>query len=563
MLYAVVGIIVLLAVAVIYSTWMRKKVYSQIDRLESWKNDLMTRPVAEEMARMKELKMIGEAEKKFDEWRSDWDDIVAARLPAIEKELFEVEEQADKYRFNKAFQGLKQLEDALSQVENQIGGLLKDLNEVVESEHKNRKDIIAVKEDYHQIKKSLITKRSQFKGTFPYLEEARKSIDEQFKAYDSETDQGNYIKARKILLEVRQQIDTLKQEIEQIPKLYKDIHHTIPDQLKELRQGYHEMVEQKYVLQQLQVEEQIDEMEKQLNVLEQAVERLELDDAAESIQAMHDQLDWLYAQMEKEVLSRKQLHEVAPAIEQNLEAVGKIVRELDEESEMVQESYHINVEDLKAHREIDKAYRKLEKDFFEVDEVMQERTEAFSIILEKLETMKTEISAVEASAGEFKDKMKALRKDELTAKETLQKLKKKLFESRRLVRKSNLPGVPRSFVDILEDAEEHLSEVSRLLDKKPLDMSAVQQALDETVAKIDNAHDQTKKMIDTAVLAEELIQYGNRYRSDYADIDRELTHAEQHFRNYDYEAAVETAVQAIERKEPKILKRMGVYADRT
>ncbi|WKB36752.1 septation ring formation regulator EzrA [Terrilactibacillus sp. S3-3] len=323
MLYAVVGIIVLFAVAVIYSTWMRKKIYSQIDRMESWKNDIMTRPVAEEMARMKELKMVGEAEKKFDKWRSDWDDIVAAKLPAIEKELFEAEELADKYRFKKASQGLKQLENALSQIENQIDGLLKDLNEVVESEHQNRKDIISIKEDYHQIKKSLITKRSQFKRTFLNLENAKKNIDEQFKVYDSETNQGNYIKARKILLETKQQIDALKQEIEQIPRLYKDLHHVIPEQLKELRQGHQEMVEQGYVLEHLQVEEQIAEMEKQLFVLEQAVERLELDDAAESIQAMHDQLDWIYAQMEKEVLSRKQLHEVAPAIEQNLQAVGK------------------------------------------------------------------------------------------------------------------------------------------------------------------------------------------------------------------------------------------------
>ncbi|RYL93769.1 septation ring formation regulator EzrA [Sporolactobacillus sp. THM7-4] len=562
MLFVIIGMILLFIAAVIYGAWRRKKTYSEIDRIEAWRVELTNRPIAKEMAKIKELKMVGETEKKFDKWRNDWDSILTGVLPSVEETLFTAEELTDKYQFRKAEQLIKSLNIRMEKTEDRINRMLNDLNAVVDSASKNREDVTPIKESYHQIKKNMITKRSQFRKALPLLEQQVKDIDRQFKKYDTETETGKYIEARETLLQVKKAIESVGQQIERVPGLYQDIQRTIPDQLRELREGHQEMSEQGYSLEYLQVDAQVDEMEKHLHVLLEAVAKLELDDTEESLKEMHEQLDFLYAQMEKEVLSRQQLHEIIPVVEDKLDKVGDMVRALDDETETVRESYHIDVDDLKAQREIDKAYQKLEKSFFEADEILKKHSEAFSSILEKLESMKNDIIAVEAAADEFSDKIKALRKDEMAAKETIQKLKRSLFETKRMIQKSNIPGVPAEFADALVQAGDGLKAVNEKLDEKPLDMSSVQELLTHAGTFIKDVHSRAETMVETAEMAEEMIRYGNRYRSEYPDIDQELKKAEISFRNYDYHEALETAVKAIEKKEPKILKKVDLYQGR-
>ncbi|WP_332238966.1 septation ring formation regulator EzrA [Sporolactobacillus sp. KGMB 08714] len=561
MLYVIIGLILIGVIVIVYGAWMRKKMYGEIDRIETWRVELMNRPVAKEIAKVKKLKMVGDTEKKFEKSRSDWDRIITAELPAIEETLFNAEELTDKYRFKKAEKLIKALEEKRKGIEETIDHMLHDLNVVVDSESRNRKDVIPIKESYHQIKKNMITQRNQFRQALPFLEKSVREIDEQFKKYEEESDQGNYVEAREILLSVKKSVDSAQMRIERIPGLFEDLQRTIPNQLKELRQGKKEMTEQGYALDYLQLDSQTEEMEKQLHVLSEAVAKMELDEAQEGCKGIHDQLDWLYAQLEKEVLSRQQLHDLAPSIEKRLDRVGGKIKELADETETVRDSYHIDVEDLKARRDIGQAYQKLEGSFVETREVLNNHTEAFSSIIEKLEKMRADIEQVESLADEFGRKIKALRKDELAARETIQKLKHTLFESKRILRQSNLPGVPASFSDALAEAGNLLKAVNLKLDEKPLDMAGVRSALSQAQEKVDDVRGRADRLVETAALAEEMIRYGNRYRSEYEEIDRELKTAEKLFRDFDYQAAVETAVRAIEKKEPKILKRMDLYQD--
>ncbi|MFD2618032.1 septation ring formation regulator EzrA [Terrilactibacillus laevilacticus] len=558
--YVILSFIIVVAFVIIFSTWMRKKTYNKIDRYEAWKMDIMNRPVTEEISKVKELKMIGEAEKKFEKWRADWDEIVTTELPLIEESLFDAEGYVDHYRFKKAEKTLDSLEDHLNKIEARIRNMLSDLNKVVESEHANRKDILIVKDMFLKGKKDLITKRSQYRGAVNLLEEKLKVVEKELQHYEDETNNGNYIKARDILLSAKASMEELNKQFEKIPSLYNEIHHTIPDLMQDLRMGFEEMTSQGYVLRHLQINVQLEEIKHQLNILDQAVGKMELKPVEESINIMHEQVDHLFEQMETEVISRKKLLEVAPTIERDLTLVGENVKSLAAETETIQSSYHIDEEDLRMQHEIDDIFNKLDKEYQEVFKDLQEQKEAFSVLLEKLVSMRSDIEVVQGSAKEFKDKIKTLRKDELIAKETMQKLKRTIFDCRRKVQKSNLPGVPEYYITLLDDSEEALADVNHELDQSPLNMVSVQRSLDDAVEKVNEFYKKTQEMMDNAALSEELIQYGNRYRSDSREINEELNHAETLFRSYNYQEAVEVAVKAIEKKEPKILKRMELYS---
>jgi len=91
-------IILLLVAIIVYGFLKRKKIYAEVDRLESWKLRILNEPVTDEIAKVKQLNMTGQTEEKFESWRVTWDEIVTNELPAIDDLLFEAEEAADRYR---------------------------------------------------------------------------------------------------------------------------------------------------------------------------------------------------------------------------------------------------------------------------------------------------------------------------------------------------------------------------------------------------------------------------------------------------------------------------------
>lgn len=559
MLYVVIGIILVIVLVISYGAWMRKKAYNAIDRAEERRMELVNRPVAHELAQIKKLKMAGDTEKKFEKWRAEWDKIVASELPSIETTLFNCEELTDKYHFKKSARKIAEMHARMDTVTQQIEKILSELKTVVDSESKNRNDVQAIKESYHQVKKIMITKRSLFGQALPLLDQQVKTIDEHYKKYGSETDNGNYIEARKHLIEVKQALELIRDQIGKIPDLYEDIRKKVPEQIKELRHGKEEMEEQGYTLEHLQIEVQLEEMEKHLQIISDSVNRMELTEAGEALKNIHEQLDWLIGQLEKEVLSRQQLKEMAPEVEQKLDHVGLQIKTLTEEVETVKDSYHIDSAEIKNQRDIQKAYDKLEENFFNISDALKNHNEAFSLLLENLKKIHEDMESIASAAAEFDAKIKALRKDELTARDSIRKLKHALFETRRAIVQSNLPGVPTSFEEILEQAGTALVAVNEKLDETPLNMAEVQQTLTAADKAAGSIHEQAEKLIETASFAEEMIRYGNRYRTDSQEINKELNEAEDLFRHFDYSAAAETAVRAIEKKEPKILKRTDLY----
>lgn len=108
----------------------------------------------------------------------------------------------------------------------------------------------------------------------------------------------------------------------------------------------------------------------------------------------------------------------------------------------------------------------------------------------------------------------------------------------------------------VSEARESLTRVSLTLDGKPLNMEAVHQALDEAIVSVQNVYDQTKEMIEQAQLAESVIQYGNRYRRRFHAVNAGLEEAEQLFRRYEYELALQKAIAAVEQVEEGAFERI-------
>src|SRR5699024_1673654 len=140
-------------------------------------------------------------------------------------------------------------------------------------------------------------------------------------------------------------------------------------------------------------------------------------------------------------------------------------------------SYRIEQEDLETQQQLEKEISQLHEKFTESTEAVKNQQQAFSILQEKLENLQKQLNELEDKRLQYKEMLKTLRQDELKARETLLSLRKRLVEAKRLVQKSNLPGVPHHHLTTLESAEEKIVDVEDRLNEKPLEIAVVNQVL--------------------------------------------------------------------------------------
>ncbi|GIN72984.1 septation ring formation regulator EzrA [Bacillus sp. J14TS2] len=549
---AILIILVLFVVGYI----IRKKYYKEVDQLDSQKLELMNRPIAEEMAKVKQLNMTGETEEMFERWRSDWDDILTVRLPKVDEMIFASEEFADKYRFKQAKESNRKVRELLSVIEKDMDAILKELNEVVGSEEENRKEMTDVFKQYQENKKYLLAHRHLFGIAGEKLEVLLKSVEEKINHYQELTDQGNYLQAREIVLVLTSEMEELGAKMEKVPDLLTECQSILPSQVDDLKSGYKEMNQQGFILEHLQMEKQLEELSKQIDNYLNALQQAEVLPVEEGLQEVKDKIETLYDLLEKEVYGKHYILQEGEKVEDTLEQLLEKNNEMNHETKIVQNSYQLQEKELEIPKKVDKAFHQLVKRYELLQAKLTDQLTPYSQLEEELKDIDEQLKQVKQEQEKFTERLHNLRKDELDAKESAHACQRRIKEMIRLVHNSHMPGLPPDCESLYDRAEEQIGNVYTSLNEKPLNMSLVQKYLDEAKDTVDHLYEKTEEHIETAMLAERVIQYANRYRTQSSELAINLEEAEQAFRGYEYTAALEQAATAVEKIEPGALKRI-------
>jgi septation ring formation regulator len=557
MIYIVIAIVTFLAL-ILYGTVSRRRIYKEIDRLEAWKMQIMNRPLTEEISRVKGMAMIGETEEKFEMWRQEWDEMVTTHLPNLEEDLFDAEEYTDKYRFKKARTILAGVNKALDGMDARMKEITSEINELVTSEELNREEIVEAKEKLQETKKYYLTHIRALGQTATLFDKELDKIKTLFETFETLTVQGSHLEARQKLVESLNRISECKTKMQGVPELLVILQSDIPGSLRELSAGFIEMEQQGYVLHHIGIEKEISSLKELNQEALNKVFELELDSAQKDMDELIQKMDQLYEMLENEVHSKQFVIKEIEIFSANIQNLQERIQNLKVETEVVSSTYLIEQNEAEMQKKIEKLFHKLQSRFFIVQESIDEKRESFSVIREMMEEMQKQMEELQRSQKVYEEMLHNLRKDELETKKSLKELRRKLLEARRMVQKSNLPGLPEHYLITIGKAEEYIIEVSKKLDEKPLEMSDVSYVLNKAHDAVNEGYEETSRMIENAFLAEKLIQYGNRFRSSYQTVSIRLIEAEIAFRNYQYEDALQIAASAIESVQPGILKEMEI-----
>lgn len=551
-----IGFIILLLALFVLGYFIKKKYFKEMDRLEAWKIDLFNRPILDEMSKVKQLNMTGQTEELFEGWRNQWDDIVTVKLPNLEEMLFDAEEFIDKYRFNKAKAVQQEIKDKLQSTENEINKIVEELHELVGSEEKNRTEIEQLKELYRETKKTLLAHRHSFGKSEKYLEVQLEEVTKKFHEFDEKTDHGNYLEARELVLGIHDQLVKVKNNMDTIPQLLIECQSLIPAQLSDILDGYREMTEKGYYLGHIQLESEMESLQEKLVEYLALIEETKIEEALEGIGEVKERIDILFDLLEKEVNAKHFILQNEKGMSGLLSSVLEEHDHLSNEVKHVQESYHLTDSDFEIQRHLEKQLATVTKHYEILMEKININETALTILCEELREIKMHIEMIQEEQENFALKLQALRKDEFEARETLRELTKKVGETIRLVSKSNIPGLPEDYKYLLEDTNESIQNVKLQLQEKPLNVSSLNQYLEIAVLTVEKLSNTTVELVENVMFAEKAIQYGNRYRSQYPSVAKGLSDAENAFRHFEYQEALEQAAASLESIDPGALKKI-------
>ncbi|MBR7795845.1 MULTISPECIES: septation ring formation regulator EzrA [Virgibacillus] len=557
----IIGIILIVIALIITGLILRKRVYDVVDRYEAWKMDIMGRNIASELSRIKILNLSGETQDKFEAWKDQWEYIVTKELTDIEEHLFDAEEAADRYRFSKAKKILAKVDQILQSVEKDIEKILMEVEELLESEESSRKEIEHVEPTVKALRKQLSQNRYQYGKAEAYFDKKMDELEAQLTNYHQLVENGNYIEAKQLVDQLKLSVDSLEGELDDFPQLYKSCKQELPSQLDDLYTGLKEMKNEGYRVDHLAFEKEIRKYQERLLHIVGAMESGDFSEAEGAIEEIDGRIKEMYQLLEKEAIARNFVETKVPTYQSTLKEITDTFAGTKADVELLKKAYYFEDSDMEKYLTLEKAIGKLNTQFEELLDKIEKEKSPHTKLRDELEAGFVQIEELKEKHEAFKKRIRNLRKDELEAKDKLTEMRNQLYSIQRKLKKSNVPGIPSNIWNLIETAGEKNQRVMKTLEKQPLDMAEVQQALNDAKNAVEYSMEQTDLMLEQAYLTEQVIQYANRYRSQYPLLAAKLAESERLFRNYEYELSLEHAAKAIEEVEPGALKRIEEYQE--
>lgn len=556
MIEYIIGAILVIITVLIILLIFRKRMYDKIDELEAWKIEVMNQNIASELSKIKELNLSGETQNKFEVWRRQWEKIVAKDLADVEEALFDAEEASDRFFFPKANRTLKMISDILVNVEKEIEQMLQELDQLLQAEKDSRKGVTKTAEEISNIRRILLENRYQFGNAERYYEGQLNELDNELLFYNDYVEQGEYTKAKKHVEKISERVKDLANRIEVFPEIYQKCRKQLPEELHQLSIDVADMSNNGFRINLYKFDEEVKNHEEVLHKCVRALENGEIEKVVDISTEIEERITEIYDVMEKEFHAKNFVESTMNKLKLEIEQLAEMFTSTEEKLEKLKATYYLSENNTDQFNLLEKAVTNLQNNIQKLVNNIEDDQITHLELQEQVEVELDRLKEITEKHEQFIEEINSLRKDELSAKEKLDTLRSKLTEVNRRLQTSNLPGVPDFLLDQIEQAEEKNSKVMEALQRHPLNISEVQHSLEEAKNAIEHTENEAQKVIEQCYLTEQVIQYANRYRSQYPLLSAKLSEAERLFREYEYELALEQAATAIEEIEPGALRRI-------
>ncbi len=553
-LYIILAIIVIILIAVGVLFYLRSNKRQIIEKAIERKNEIETLPFDQNLAQLSKLNLKGETKTKYDAMKKDNVESTNKYLAPVEEKIHNAEALLDKFSFNASQSEIDDANELMDSYEQSYQQQLEDVNEIIALYKDNDELYDKCKVDYREMKRDVLANRHQFGEAASLLETEIEKFEPRLEQYEVLKADGNYVQAHNHIAALNEQMKQLRSYMEEIPELIRETQKELPGQFQDLKYGCRDLKVEGYDLDHAKVDSTLQSLKTELSFVEPLISRLELEEANDKLANINDKLDDMYDLIEHEVKAKNDVEETKDIITDNLFKAKDMNYTLQTEIEYVRENYYINESDAQSVRQFENEIQSLISVYDDILKEMSKSAVRYSEVQDNLQYLEDHVTVINDKQEKLQNHLIQLREDEAEAEDNLLRVQSKKEEVYRRLLASNLTSVPERFIIMKNEIDHEVRDVNEQFSERPIHVKQLKDKVSKIVIQMNTFEDEANDVLVNAVYAEKLIQYGNRYRKDYSNVDKSLNEAERLFKNNRYKRAIEIAEQALESVEPGVTK---------
>ena len=544
-------IVVLGAAGYATAIFMTKKQTKVIEELTEKKDKLMAVPIADTFYTLKNLNLTGQTKRTYETWQATWLTITRFRFPEIEAALVSAEQYIQKLNFIKGNQVTQQAENLIEETKAEVDKIYSALQKLLDSEKQNRAELDLLQERYASMRKDLLAHSFSFGEALETLEKRLAYLELDFAKFNTLTNEGDHLEAKEVLGRIDKEMKEFESIVEQVPQFLKEIETEYNEQVEDLKQGYARMVEEHYQFSKISIPDEIEKIEKTIEVARGHIAATELEEARQQLDKVAREIDQLYDVMEAEIEAREFVYRNKAQVEKRLNQVLQSNRYVNIEVDRVSQNYILSNNEFVRVQEFAEQLEKEQEAVQYYSKAMENHQVPYSVVKEHYELVLEKLNSIDEDQTDLVNTLSDLRSQEKAIRDGLDVFELDLRNMKRTIEKYHLPGLPKEYLELFFATSNRIEQLWQKMDRVKLDMNEINAAnnvIEEDVEKLDIF---TEQIVDNAQLTEYMIQHANRYRLSHPEIETAIGRALDLFNHtFKYDESLQIIESALEQVEP-------------
>jgi septation ring formation regulator len=495
------------------------------------------------------LGLAGESLRAFTKSQRDYQHVVENELAGLQTALLDVELENKQFQFVKVRQSQNEIKAAIIDADAKLTKIKKALVAIQSAEVAVRDQLKTLRTDYQAARKTILAKSYAFDSALPALEAELQTIATSLHEVATVSESGDHAAASEQMDGLTVSVSTLQDEVARLPKLVNTVVNEFPGQLDELDSGFHELAAQHFVFTQ-DVPAGIEEAQAAVKLAHDQITDLKVDDLADNVAKTAENIDGLYATMEKELNAKTAVQKQTGDLRQFIAHAQKQNHTLLLELDHLNQSYTLTHNEQQTAESLRDQLDAIAESFTDAQHQIQDNTAIYSEILSFYNQTRNDLHAVETQHQAINAGVSDLQAREHQAVASAEDFANAVRDIKYEVSRHQLPGLPRPYLDFFNVVTKELKQLENDLNQVKINLDDIAKSLIKIGEDIDQLKDQSRTVVDSAGMCEQLLQYANRYKTTHAEVETAATQAKDLYQHYNYSQAADVIAAALEKVEP-------------
>ena len=550
LIIAILAVVALIIIIVLCRRLKTEKMKKELSAIQVRFNEITSIPLAFKLNKATYISKINEEmAKQVDVYRDKYD-VCQKNLEQIKTLIDNLEDDIACRNNKQAKEALLIVKENVADSEKEVADIEAFLDTITQREQVQREYSNSLKDRYREIKQLVSDKMVELSFANEGVDDELKVCENLFSSFEEQIYANDFVKAQENLEEIAAKLERIQKDIESIPHLVHLSKGVIPTMLDEVDLQYTLSRQRMVYLGHMNIESRVRAVNKSLAYSTKAITCAELDGVLDELNANKAELESILKGIETENMAFS-------SIKRDLEISNDNLKEIDKTYDYIAKVYQSDREkyDLLELTEIfkvkDEKLTAFNNEHEEIAKAIEEMNAPASSLLEKLNVLFDKIAEEKEMVLTFKHKIDKATNDEARAITQVTKFQIVLNEVEVKIAQYRLPAISDTYKDDLVLAHDKVNDIKILLAAIPLDIPLLNEKVQEALDYVYKLYNNVNNVVGMALMVENAIVFGNKYRSTYPEVDSELSKAEFAYLNGEYTQSLAIAISCIERLFPK------------